>query len=450
MKHWLRLKDIVTVKNIILSAIVLSVILLTFTNEAGETKFGTSKTGLERVMKVQHKMFSNDVVHNIIMNNTAQCAGQEVRHLYFLKVHKAASTTTQNIFLRFGMTRNLSMMTLTRIFMSTPIRKFDSRLPKPPPQRLENGKYDIYCEHSIYDEAFLMRKLHPDTVNIAIIREPLAQLKSFFNHLHPSRLQRDHNAFSRFMNNTSRNCPHRKCRLSNPMSREFGYAGNSTKSFAEYLKYLESKFFVLIYEYLSESLLIMKKMLCWPMKDILYSQARIRNYPGKNLVDTNLSKRVANWNRRDDMLYQHFKRIMENRIQALGQSLQQEVSYFDHCLAKTRDFCDGICHSLGQLVKKTDATKESFYVIFNKELRFEKSEWENEFTVSGLQCLMMRLDPEHFRRAQKVLLYPQYCSPNNEQQRKHINMNTAYCQAHFNYTFPWSMLRGARFVDDCY
>ena len=51
-----------------------------------------------------------------------QTCNEEATHIYFLKIHKAGSTTVQNIFLRYGFTRNLSTLVFlhAKIFISTP------------------------------------------------------------------------------------------------------------------------------------------------------------------------------------------------------------------------------------------------------------------------------------------------------------------------------------------
>ena len=56
-----------------------------------------------------------------------QCT--EAHHVYFLKVHKAGSTTIQNIFWRFGFMRNLSILVFPNTIMSYPRKNFLSMLP---------------------------------------------------------------------------------------------------------------------------------------------------------------------------------------------------------------------------------------------------------------------------------------------------------------------------------
>ena len=93
----------------------------------------------------------------------------QVIHLYFLRMHKAGSTTIQNLFYRFAMKHGLNALIPVHRGTTYPLRTFDQYLPKPPPSGLQSGKYDVHCEHSIYSEQCLMTQLHKDTMNMMCI-----------------------------------------------------------------------------------------------------------------------------------------------------------------------------------------------------------------------------------------------------------------------------------------
>ncbi|WAR10433.1 G3ST1-like protein [Mya arenaria] len=105
-------------------------------------------------------------------------ATQEVRHIGFLKVHKAASSTMQNIFFRFGMKRNL-----TFVFTDHPnyfSRTASHHLPVVTP-RLRGG-HDILCTHGVFNIRTYGSVLPVDAKYIAIVREPLQQFVSSVNY----------------------------------------------------------------------------------------------------------------------------------------------------------------------------------------------------------------------------------------------------------------------------
>ena len=373
-------------------------------------------------------------------------------HLYFLKVHKSGSTTVQNILLRFGMTQNLSVLTLFNGFHSAHEKHFDHRLPDRPPKRLGNyGKYDIYCEHSLFDKDYLLTKLHQDTINIGIIREPFSQFRSIFsyydfaqqlhitNHtdpvawfLHKSQYQdRSKFQWTKFAPNL--------------VAKEFGYIAEKD-NIKQYLSYIESNFpLVLIMEEMSQSLILMKRKLCWEMKDVLYSQARKNTY-NKSTVNTSLVKLHKAWNPVDHMIYEHFTLIHKKMVGKQDNDFTGEVAWFEEIQEKTNLFCDHICLEMGQLVRN-NASDEMFESVLRADVSFPETQWDAAFTFDGFDCLMMRFEPQVFRDAQKVALYPEACHGGLDPE---FQYNPSFCSKLFRYNFPWYVLRNPWFVSYCY
>ena len=106
-----------------------------------------------------------------------QCT--EKTDFVYIKEIKCASQTLVNVFRRFGLERNLSFVTPIgkKIYLGWPWL-IQERYYRPS----KTDKFNILCEHAIFDER-LMRKLMPDdVVFIASLREPFAQFKSMFNY----------------------------------------------------------------------------------------------------------------------------------------------------------------------------------------------------------------------------------------------------------------------------
>ena len=191
----------------------------------------------------------------------------EEQHIYFLKIHKTASTTVANIFLRYAFSRNLSILVFPDAKYSHPLWNFTHLLPgERPPGR----KYDMYLEHSIYDASMLQRVLHNHTQNIALIREPLSRFLSSFtyfriyNHVN---MNKSSDMVEKFLQNPKFYLSQSKYRFArdmtkNTMSLAFGYVPGyvpgRNRNITEYLSYIESRFLVLIMERLPESLVLMR------------------------------------------------------------------------------------------------------------------------------------------------------------------------------------------------
>ena len=384
-----------------------------------------------------------------------------INHLYFLKIHKSGSTTVQNIFLRYSMRNNLNVMTIfpKNKYLSFPHRSFDHLLP-PLPNALDNGKYDVYCEHSIYDEKYLMSKLHSDTVNIAIIREPFSRAQSAFKFFNIARNMgmKNNEPFSTILDDLeaydkiTKPRPNRLMnRIKDVTTQAFGCDMKSDK-IEECLSYLESKFLVLIMEKMSESLVLMKRKLCWKFKDILCAHTRQKNYT--RVEDKKQIQKYKQYSPLDFKIYDHFSSIFDQLISEEQNNFNDEVAFLDNSLYSTQQFCDDICDKMGKLKKKLRGNEKSSYddvrAVLDEEYWFEKSQWEDEFSISGLDCIMMRFHPHAYRKAQKVKLFPEFCTDSAPEYIKALNIKAEFCEEHFNHTFPWSLLKNPRFVAPCY
>ena len=354
---------------------------------------------------------------------------EEVKHLYFLKVHKAGSTTMMNIFSRFAMTRELNVM--------TPMPKLNNIMPQL--KTLHGGKFDVMCEHSIYGDSNVMSKLHTDTTNISIVREPMSHLRSYFNFKHfdrLTRLQKERDPVAKFLKNpryyVSRYGTALQTLTKNFFAHEFGYK-SSDEPPETYLSYLESKFLVLIFERLPESMIILKRKLCWRMKDVMYAHFKKKQYH-KLKTNHTLVNLHKSWNPLDYLYYQHFYHVFESMTAKQGDNFQQEVALFERYLQRTRDFCSDVYSHLGPLVASRASRVLLKPVLFKYEY-FEASPWEPAFNVSGVDCIMMAISPIQYRKAERVHLFPQNCKT-----KGNVSIDDTFCGDYFAYKLPWDML----------
>ena len=97
----------------------------------------------------------------------------------YIKEIKCASQTLVNIFRRFGLERQLSIVTPIgkKLYLGWPwpIQDIYHRPSK-------TGYFNILCDHTVFDEDLLRSLMEPDVVFITSLREPFAQFKSMFNY----------------------------------------------------------------------------------------------------------------------------------------------------------------------------------------------------------------------------------------------------------------------------
>ena len=104
--------------------------------------------------------------------------GREVRHLMFLKVHKAASGTVTSLIFRFGITRNLTFVLPRQFNVIAQFETIKDDLIYP---RL-NRPFDIMSSHVIFDKISIEKYLHNDTLYIGIMQDPFQQFKFSMNY----------------------------------------------------------------------------------------------------------------------------------------------------------------------------------------------------------------------------------------------------------------------------
>lgn len=76
----------------------------------------------------------------------------------------------------------------------------------------------------------------------------------------------------------------------------------------EYIQFLDKEFVLaMIMDYFDESLVLMKRLLCWEMDDILYLKLNERIDKEKNtLLTDDVKENVKRWNKADVLLFEYF------------------------------------------------------------------------------------------------------------------------------------------------
>ena len=409
-----------------------------------------------------------------LTTSATECA--PVERVYFLKIQKAGSTSIANVLYHFGVTRNLDTLTLSEHGYRHPTKDFKkyAYLNRP------DDKFDIFCEHSIFDAEPLNEIMKSGYKRIAIVREPLSQLRSYIKYfaydvklglekeldpaqtlLHKVDKYQDlviiHNTtkYRKLPAHATMNNLKKYIKLEtltaprgvnmtfswNWVAEQFGY--DYTKPVEELLRYINSQFHVvLILEKLDESLVLMKQKFCWRMKDILNMHLRKTEHVRESPNDTFLRKIHYRFSRADYAIYDHFLRRLHQKIAHEKSDFADEVRFFQNISTVTHTFCRKVCRNLGQVVR-TNGNQTHMVKYLQMAHIFEASSWESAFNVSGVDCIMMMFKPSIYRHAILAQM-PLRCKD------QHLD---TWCGAeHFAYNFPWDVLyqRKGTFLSECY
>ncbi|XP_064601435.1 galactosylceramide sulfotransferase-like [Liolophura sinensis] len=294
---------------------------------------------------------------------------QAHRHIGFIKVHKAGSSSVTNILYRFGMANNLTFVLPRRDVTVTSMQTSNWRNILPPPR---GKQFDILCSHAVYVRAELTKLLPADTFYIAIIRQPFSHLASSIYYYYRSKipgpgkvktyLKNPYYYSNVVFNNYLRSF------TNNSMSYELGLTQKHVRDKGKiqtFLKAVDADFgLILIMELMDESLVLLRRYLCLEFKDILYIPRNKNNLkPPTGNISASLRQKHVETDMADYMLYDFFSKKLQNRMTAAGKDFMQEVRVFKSVLTQLRQFCSGL-HSpeVSQLHVTSNPWSRSFNI----------------------------------------------------------------------------------------
>ncbi|KAL5008506.1 hypothetical protein ScPMuIL_014087 [Solemya velum] len=145
-------------------------------------------------------------------------------------------------------------------------------------------------------------------------------------------------------------------------------------SVREYIANIDKEFtLVMIMEYFSESLVLLKRLLHWDLKDILYFKTNRGNYTyGENNRKENTENSAIHkhWSSVDYLLYDHFNKTFWEKVREQGSDFQKECEHFE----MTQNTITGFC-------------AKNFS---SKNFIFPKTQFNKKFLVTPSDCQLMQ------------------------------------------------------------
>ncbi|XP_064606105.1 galactose-3-O-sulfotransferase 3-like [Liolophura sinensis] len=309
---------------------------------------------------------------------------KEVLKVAFLKTHKTGGTTVMNVIQRFGHVRNL-VFALPR---STNYLGFgetvtpNAILPAPKGQ-----SYDLLINHVVYNRHAFRQIMPKETVYVTIIRHPMEQFLSAIEYLKGKlgylKKLPENNSASAFLRNASyyETKDHKWSFTNNRMSFDLGLDHtlyHDAAKVKQFIRDIDQDFkLVMITEYMDESLLLLKKYLCWSFRDILYIPRNVNIKKVRYNFTSEERKAHRTWAKADYELYDYFLFKFKKLVDMEGSRFTQELRVFKTMLLSVRKFCVS-----GQ--------------YRHRWLKINKTTWNEEFEVTGKDCEYMLLEEVPF------------------------------------------------------
>ena len=293
-----------------------------------------------------------------------------------------------NILQRYGFTRQLNFV-LPRRRMHTTSYNYITKVGEavshdrliPPPL---GEHYDILWNHGIYDSQFYHSILPADTVYVSILRQPLQQFQSAFEYyghipgsfLHKILQKNVSNPLSLYLQQPSLyEWPGAYTSyIRNKQSQDLGMKNvhvlNDTLR-REYIQQLGKEFqLVMITEFFDESLVLLRRLMCWSVKDVLYIPKNKNVYKKKRVFSAKDRAEHRKLNVADYDLYNFFLKRFSDTVARQKPDFRKEVAYFKKLLQSVQSHCS---RPGGPPVLKVPSTQ-----------------WSAQFTVGPEDCKLMQ------------------------------------------------------------
>jgi len=344
------------------------------TSDDGKIHFINQHDHSKSLQSADHVVHSRDQFQTQVSSHGSekQCRDPK-KNIFFLKTHKAGSTTVQNVLLRYGERNNLTFalpkQPAAHVFNYN--IKFNPSMVRPSP----TGQYNILCNHLHFNEQGVQEVMPVDTKYIAIVRHPVDLFESIMSYY-----AKDVRAFQRIPGNNTRtkmktfldnpnkyygyNMSHYERFGRNAMMYDFGFDNSEEDEsvIQGWINYLEKTFdLVMITDYFDESMVLMKDELCWSTEDISYLKSNsrskniesIQSWLGDEYVD-----KLLQWNKADWMLYQHFNNTFTKKLEIFGEDrMRREVAELQKSNRKLTKDCLSEDQATRTVFKSVELTK---------------------------------------------------------------------------------------------
>lgn len=286
----------------------------------------------------------------------------------------------------------------------------------PPPGK----KFDALVNHAVYNRTALRDLMNPDAAYITVLREPTSHLLSAYHYFGiDKKLGREEGPenFERFLNDPKNldnipdwlidlgaheNKTHIKSLTRNLQSADLGlhYNNFNNETAIALFEWNIQKDFhiILILERLSESLVLMKRKLCWKMQDIVRISKNIRKlvwgYP--NTKPGTLDK-AHEWVNIDKRLYDMGNRKLDSQVQN-EERFDDELMIYNSINDQISTFCVPLSKW------NTSSTDEPPPLVIGP------TPYSEEFSVDRKFCVLLLLE-----EPQVTLLFKCKQYPNNPQ-----------------------------------
>ena len=269
---------------------------------------------------------------------------KEISKIGFMKTHKTASSTVQNILMRFGLNSNLNFAMLSEGTHLGPPKnqytlnqKFSRTWLQGVPWKAmtETVGYDIFALHTKWDQKEVESVLGPGAKYVTILRDPVTAFESLYNYMHfHKKFKMDIETFvEKFISKNNNSEENYIPRINGYLGRnqqlwDLGLEDEELKqeeSVKAKIKQIDEQFdLVMIAEDFDSSTVLLGKTLCWPLVNLTSMQLNARKKSKIHLLTNKAISSLKSWLWADYMLYNFFRNKLEEKKTEYGRKKLEE------------------------------------------------------------------------------------------------------------------------------
>ncbi|XP_054716502.1 galactosylceramide sulfotransferase-like [Uloborus diversus] len=319
-------------------------------------------------------------------------------NIVFLKTHKCAGSSIQNILMRYGDAKNLTfVLPRTGNYLGHPAPFSRALLPFP---RLPY--YNILAHHTRLDYKEIKRLMPGNTAYITIVRDPVQIFESSFSYYGLNKFfHSDFRDFIRDLPHLSKKFVDRRYREkfgTNQMMFDLGANPDIFENDTlvnEYVQKLDQWFdLVLVADRMDESLILMKRFLCWDIDDVVTFKLNARSPKFKSELNDEEKEALRKLNHADAILYSHFLEKFEKEIEQFGR--ERMASEIKELKLRTQKWYDLCIRNVQPFV--TPQSKPKYY--YNPKVMV----FETNKNINNQSCSSMTMEElpftDHLREKQ--------------------------------------------------
>ncbi|KAK3104159.1 hypothetical protein FSP39_024896 [Pinctada imbricata] len=252
-----------------------------------------------------------------------------------------------------------------------------------------NRSFDLVCFHVLYNRAAFEKYLPKDTTYIGIMRDPYGMFRSILSYFRPRQVlgYKGKDPITEFFEKGNYMGMGDIFLTANPLAYEYGapielQQNHNTTLLNAFIKQLEQEFrMIIISDFFEESMVLMRRLLNWGTKDVLYVDLNVSNKSNFKVVATSKHRDLV-YKRAslDVVIYKHFYRRLWQQIREEGDDFFDELLEYRRLRRKVNIFCS-----------EKEYQTDNVMVV-------EKTPWSEGFEVKYMDCKLMTMFEMHFTK----------------------------------------------------